>query len=164
MPHKIVHAHIILLLVILYLLPVKAGYTPASTWQHLVFMFFHGNIFHLIGNCYCAYYILNNRTFNWHTTLVIIYTVAVLSSFVCYSPLPTVGFSAPLFGMLGINFYSSSHRKNYLPLLLSVMVCWLFIPHLNTPLHILCFILGYLYTWNNNFIKKIRHDCARLNR
>lgn len=68
MPHKIVHAHIILLLVILYLLPVKAGYTPASTWQHLVFMFFHGNIFHLIGNCYCAYYILNNRTFNWHTT------------------------------------------------------------------------------------------------
>ena len=160
--HKIIQVHIILLLIFVYLLPVEVGDTRTSTWQHLVYIFFHANIFHLIGNCYCTYYILNNRTYTWTHTLILIYTLALIASLITYNTLPTMGFSAPLFVMLGINFHSSAYKKRYIVLLLTVITSWLFIPYLNTSLHVICFFLGYLYTRFNHFIKGIRYDCTRI--
>lgn len=162
--HKIIQVHIILLLVLLYLLPAEIGYTHSSTWQHLIYMFFHATPFHLIGNCYCTYYILNNRTYTWKKTLILIYTLALIASFITYNNLPTMGFSAPLFVMLGINFHASIYKKRYTILLLTVIISWLFLPNLNTSLHVICFLFGFLYTKTNHFIRRIRYDRARIMR
>lgn len=110
--HKKTQLSIILILVLTYLLPVKHGYILGSTWEHFVYIFFHANIFHLAGNCYCTWLILKN---NNSKTLIPLYTLSVLASFIAYNNLPTIGFSAPLFVALGINFHKTKNKKTYIP-------------------------------------------------
>jgi len=157
--HKKTQLSIILILVLTYLLPVKHGYILGSTWEHFVYIFFHANIFHLAGNCYCTWLILKN---NNSKTLIPLYTLSVLASFIAYNNLPTIGFSAPLFVALGINFHKTKNKKTYIPLLISVLASLPF-PLVNTRLHVTCFILGYLYTTLKHFIKEISHDNSRIN-
>lgn len=134
----------------------QMAYGPESTYQHFVYMFAHGNVFHLAGNALVLWLLLKNRTIPTQARLLMGgYAVAVVCSYIAYSTHPTVGFSAVLFAMLGmlvkkrkaivVNIFIIA-----MPMLLPFKIAWL--------LHLCCFGVGLGVGFGLRFIKKLDYD------
>lgn len=137
------------------------GYSMDSRlYNHFIYMFYHANIFHLIGNCYALYFVLNNGMYKWKHLLLILYSFSVLASFVPISHVPTIGFSAPIFVMIGLNFYPYSKKSKIITLFI-VAVGFIF-PEINAILHVICLLFGFTFSYFFLKIKSIVNDCKRI--
>lgn len=116
----------------------KIGYTHGSTWQHLVYPFFHANIFHLLANLYALSFLNINLL-----RIMTAFFLSVSTSFLAVCQLPTMGFSAVIFVLLGMqtNIFRSkfSFDKCFF---LAYMIIGLVLPNINGLLHLLCFMEG----------------------
>ena len=104
-PHQFRIPFIVLLLV-LFLLPVSPDQTGAVSggplWCYVVYMFFHANLFHLLGNCLSVYLV-------WHfrsdpppfVVAASLYGVALLAALITCTDTPTVGASGVVFASVG---------------------------------------------------------------
>lgn len=125
----------IAILALVYFIPCNAAVSTDSVWwTHFVYMFFHANIFHLIGNCYALFLLLNKRI------VIPAYLIAVIVSFVPMPP--TVGISSMLFAIIGMCRINSKWEK---VLVYIYLISGLFIPGINGTIHISSFVLGTLY-------------------
>lgn len=137
-------------------LGIQAGYTDYSILPHILFSFFHANVFHLAANLLTA--TMLHYTFR---DFVISYMLTVALSFFAVTELPTMGFSGILYVMIGINSNLFHGRfgfwKGWFVMFLLVgLVC----PHMNGLLHLLCFVSGLVI----QFIRKTKHDYAKAGR
>lgn len=119
--------------------------------NHLLFHFFHANVFHLLANTIVMYKLCQLNRFtarSFFTSLVI----ATLCSFVVL-PKETVGLSGILMAMIA-QFIKLGKSKRMIIILLITY----FLPHFSTTFHLACFSLSYLYRIfiNYNPLKNIK--------
>lgn len=127
----------IAILALVYFIHCNAAVSTESVWwTHFVYMFFHANIFHLIGNCYALFFLLNKRN------IIPAYLIAVIASFLPMNP--TVGVSSMIFAIIGMCRINSKFQKVFF---YSYLVLGLIIPGINGTIHISSFVLGSLYKW-----------------
>lgn len=122
----------------------QAGYSSDSgIAQHFYYMFFHGGWLHLLCNCYALWLILNTRIFRLGVLLPTLYVIALLASFLSTLDVPTIGASAVVFGMLGINM-SANHNGRSWCICASFLAIGLLMPGVNPLSHLSAFALGLL--------------------
>lgn len=152
---------LIILLTFLYIFIEKQeyfGYNNQRTWQHFTYMFFHANIFHLMGNCLAIYFIIYKGKIYY--LLPLIYIISVVGSYIDYTSVTTLGISSSIFAMVGINTYFFRKRIGYIVMILLV---GFLTPHINGMIHFICFALGYFSSMIITLIKKTENDCRRFN-
>lgn len=127
----------IAILALVYFIPCNAAVSTDSIWwTHFIYMFFHANIFHLIGNCYALFFLINKRN------VIPAYIIAIIVSFVPMQP--TVGVSSMIFAIIGMCRVNERWQKIYL---YAYLVLGLIMPGINGIIHISSFVLGLLYKW-----------------
>jgi membrane associated rhomboid family serine protease len=140
------------------------GYVKGSTYQHFTYMFFHGNIFHLAGNCYALYYIIKNIRHNVTMQLIYAYVCSVGASYLCYVDLPTLGFSSILFVLTGLNMYIFKQNKFSVVVFSLVVTIGFLLENVNALLHVVCFIMGYAGAYITVPIINTINDSKRINK
>ena len=137
-------------------LPFDAGYTDRALLPHLLFAFFHANVFHLAANLFTASLLPYDLR-----DLLLAYLISLAASFVAVAPLPTMGFSGILYVLIGMRTTLFRGRftvgKGYF---VAFLLAGLVLPRVNGLLHILCFIGGILV----RFIRNTAHDYAKAGR
>lgn len=118
-----------------------------SGWvaNHMLFSFFHANIFHLLGNLLCLV-MLKGRM---HVAAD--FVSAVVASFMpvifipALSPsLPVCGFSAVLFAEVGIRFGRSEQFMRMIKASWLFFTIIFFVPKIVMGIHLYAMIIGYL--------------------
>ncbi|MDR0973797.1 MAG: rhomboid family intramembrane serine protease [Prevotellaceae bacterium] len=141
-----IKALIILLLVSCYLLFDSLYTNP------MIYMFFHKNIFHLLGNCFWLLFIPNLKR-----NILPAYVIAVSASIL--TPEYTVGFSGVLMALVGINLSDNrfiGRKCSRFLLVLSAVTFGLsfLLPNVASFVHAFSIVLGYLYS----IIRRIFND------
>ena len=95
----------IALLLALYLLPLPSEQVGAVSggplWHYAVYMFFHANLFHLLGNALSVYVVWQFRSDHPFVVAASLYGVALLAALITISDTPTVGASGVVFASVG---------------------------------------------------------------
>lgn len=137
-----------LILAICYCVLEPVGFSKnGELFNHFVYMFFHGNIIHLLSNLY-ALRVMPMRN------LPVAFGIAILCSFVCYTDYPTVGFSGVIFALYGMN--CDQYRiaaKTWMIVLFTLLIGFVF-SRFNNTLHIACFTVGFF----TNVILRLRNE------
>lgn len=143
----------IVLCVFLYFLNLDAsevGYGIGQPiYNHLSYIFFHANLFHLIINMTAFYFLfgsVNNKTVTFLASIII---GATLISFGSVDQLPTIGASGLIFILVGIQASKLVYNRQvaFIPFFtftILSLVSGFLIPHVNGLVHLLGFALGYI--------------------
>lgn len=144
--------------------PADIGYSSDSPFHYrLWYLFFHANFIHLACNCYALYFCLNFRLLKPVILIPVLYSIAVLSTFPIQTVIPTVGVSAAVFGMVGMNMYGCTRIIYWFYIAASLLVGFL-LPSINGIIHLAGFLLGYLTGCSIIFFRKITYDYRAINR
>jgi membrane associated rhomboid family serine protease len=114
-------------------------YKGSGIVSHIIYPFLHANIFHLLGNMLALYFMCRHTK-----SLFIAYIIAIISSFIAYSSLPTIGLSGVVYACVGLLGFlpNKNISKAAKGLFLSYIVIGLIIPSLNGTLHLCCVVIG----------------------
>lgn len=117
------------------------GFCPGSPLVcHLVYSFFHANIFHLAINLMVLWSIKNR------ISVLPAFVIAVLASFLpTWVNEPTMGLSGFLFAVFGIMWGGVGRLKDAAKTVMPFILLTMFFPNINALLHLYCFWLGYIY-------------------
>lgn len=140
---------------------VGFGYSKTSEWwTRLTYLFFHGNFFHLLFNCWAMFALLSimerETTFCGLFLVVSSLVGGVLGTFGSEYELQTIGISGSAFFLMGMRVYYYRGKlwiRSVVAILLAQMVLPLFSP-VNTKIHCLCFIYGIGYVFIISKIKR----------
>lgn len=114
------------------------GYVKGNVWEHFTYVFSHANIFHLAVNSLAVWYLFTSTK-----RITLAYIIAVICSFIAYSPLPTMGISSMLFALVGMNIFQYGKvKKRNVIFMTTYLIVGLFISNINGLLHILSFCCG----------------------
>lgn len=137
----------IALLLALYLLPLPPEQVGAVSggplWHYAVYMFFHANLFHLLGNALSVYVVWQFRSDHPFVVAASLYGVALLAALITISDTPTVGASGVVFASVGFRLNRCRSLKTWGVVLLSVAVGALF-SQINAALHGVALLGGWL--------------------
>lgn len=158
----ILSAILIALFIINFLLGIFGGYTKESPfYHHIIYPFFHANIFHLLVNIYALYYACYAPK-----RLIPSLAIAIIVSFITFAHYPTMGISGALYAYVGLSGLIFKVKKPTPPII--ILCTWLLIglilPKLNGLLHILCFICGCLCYYIKSIYNGNITDFRRFNR
>lgn len=131
---------VLILLAVLYLTTEPTPcFQGCEFTDHLIFHFYHSNIWHLIANGTCIYAM---KRFRW----IVSYLIAVECSFFIVEP--TVGISGMVFAAIGCNLGERQAWKGLLKCSASAVLFGL-LPGVSMFFHLLCLLNGYfwLYFW-----------------
>lgn len=146
----------IAILLLIYLLPVStpsvAASTTSSWWTHLIYPFFHANIFHLLANIYALWFIRPT----W-AILLTAWSIAVASSWI--TPVPVVGFSSMIYAIWGMNMLNAS-QKSWI-IFLAINFITIFLPSMGWMVHFSTFTIGLLYSYFKRLSNEYRRACNR---
>lgn len=146
----------IAILLLIYLLPVStpsvAASTTSSWWTHLIYPFFHANIFHLLANIYALWFIRPT----W-AILLTAWAIAVASSWI--TPVPVVGFSSMIYAIWGMNMLNAS-QKSWI-IFLAINFITIFLPGMGWMVHFSAFTIGLLYSYFKRLSNEYRRACNR---
>ena len=127
--------------------------------QMFLHHFFHGNIFHLLVNCFSLYFIVP-RAKRWH--LATGYIIGSLSLLAATSPV--VGFSNIIYAVIGVrspSFDSYWWKHPGTKTFLIVTALMIFLPNVSATTHIVSFVVGVIVSMSVRWFKKIGNDSAR---
>lgn len=136
------------------------GYYKGSSFVlHIIYPFFHANIIHLAGNIFALYFACKHIK-----QLFYAYIISVLSSFIAYSPLPTIGLSGVIYAFVGLLGFlpNKNISKGAKGLFLSYIVIGLIVPSLNGVLHLCCVVIGSILFSINKWFYERRKDLRRV--
>lgn len=130
-----------ILLLVLFIFSNGEGYVGTKDfWPHILYPFFHANIFHLLGNL-LALWMMKCKPY-----LLISLAIAILCSFIpSFVTEPTMGFSGVLFAMVGISWGLIGRFKDMCKKCGPILLITLLVPHMNAYIHAYCLLFGYLY-------------------
>ena len=152
---------LIALLLVFYLLPVspdRAGAVNGGPlWCYVVYMFFHANLFHLLGNCLSVYVVWQFRSDHPFVVAASLYGVALLAALITLSDTPTVGASGVVFASVGFRLNRCRSLKTWGVVLLSVAVGALF-SQINAALHGVALLGGWLVAMVYHFFIRWADD------
>lgn len=126
---------LISLLVLFLLLEPTPVYKGCGFLNHLIFHFYHANIWHLLGNGLCIYAM---KRMNW----AVAYVIAVVCSFAIVSP--TVGMSGIIFAAIGIRMGCFANVKGLWRCCISAILFGL-LPGVSLVFHLLSLLAGFAY-------------------
>lgn len=110
--------------------------------NHVIYNFFHANIFHLIINLMVLWGIKNKL--RPHIAI----PIAVVSSFLpMYVSEPTMGLSGYIFAELGLMWGNTEHWKGAIRKVLPVIIITMLIPNINGLLHLYAFFIGLVFLY-----------------
>lgn len=131
--------------IILFLVVPPIGFTCESgVSPHLVYMFFHANVFHLLGNMLCLYLVTTNRFISVVEHYTVAYLIAVASSWLSCMSVPTIGLSGFVFAIIGMLTPFVYCTRNIIIIALSLALGFV-IPNSNGLIHLWSFTFGFLY-------------------
>lgn len=130
-----------------------AGFTPKGyVWNvydlgHFSYLFFHANIFHLVGNLIILF------LFRQRISLLTL-PIAVMASYLpSFTSLNTIGFSGVLFTHLGMTWGRVGQLRKMMLVLVPTIVVFGLLPNVNLALHLYCLFIGYFVSYiSNTFI------------
>ena len=137
---------ITILCVVCYFLPHLAVWGNAPFENHLLYMFLHANIFHILANLLA----LSSLKKLSPVTLLI----AIISSFLPYNGM-VVGLSGVIFAQIGIDMGYTFNKKGILQ---NILTAGLFemLPDMAVLIHIYCLLIGFISGYVLWFIFKWR--------
>lgn len=121
--------------------------------------FFHGNVFHLLANCFALYFLIP-RVKNWH--IVIAFVIASLAVYVV--SFNAIGFSNIVYAIIGLrspSFKSYWWRHPGTLIFLGVTFLMLFLPNVSGLTHVVSFAAGVLISVILRKLKEIHNVGAR---
>lgn len=146
----------ITILLLIYLLPVStpsvAASTASSWWTHLVYPFFHANIFHLLANIYALWFIRPT-----YPILLTAWAIAIASSWI--TPVPVVGFSSIIYAIWGMNMLNASQKAWII--FSAINLITIFLPDMGWMVHFSAFTIGLLYSYFKRLSNEYRRACKR---
>ncbi len=154
------HIKIVLTLVLClsYCFLPKYGFTPFhgslsghTLATHLLYPFSHANVFHLLANIVCLWWL---RSLHLPVTYIIAVLCSFLPSFSLYGFFagqgfalaePTYGFSGIIFAVVGVSWGKVHRFRDMLWRNKWFLIITTFLPHVNFLIHLYCLLLGFLY-------------------
>lgn len=139
-----------------FLLPVTIGMDKDSgIFEALCYSFFHANIFHLALNLWALFYFRPRLL-----TCVVALAVAFISGLIPWAQMdmPTIGLSAFLFAGFARRYVSWGKAPWQL---LFTQLLMMFLPFYNWRIHIVAFIIGYMFWFGYYYWKRHRQRSHR---
>lgn len=121
------------------------------------FSLFHANALHLACNCYAIYFCLNGRMMPYRALIPFLLAVAFIASWFSNACVPTVGASAAIFAMVGLNMTGCGSSKYWILTAISLSVGFV-IPAVNGMAHLAAFVPGFLTGRAILFYRRISND------
>ena len=108
-------------------------------WHAFTYQICHCNVWHLIGNLYCAWYIAASNYRVGYRRCIIAYAISLGAVF---GP-PTQGLSGILYALVGMLSWQASRIRGYHLIMLAFLSLGLLFPHcINIVLHLFCYLGG----------------------
>ena len=147
-----------LILILIYICSISRfidltflGVSKSSEWwTYITYNFIHLSFLHLAINsiAFYSYWRIVKRFFPLYVIIPILLCVSAISAFFCSSDTPTIGLSSIVYSLLGIYIplmlYKKDRYKTYALVLVSFIVSMCFITKINTPIHIMSFLLSLI--------------------
>lgn len=137
----------VILTLTFFLLPAEGYVSGGFSSANFLYLFFHANIFHLLGNLLCLWML------RCPLHILVACIIAVAGSFLpTLTSEPTMGFSGVLFAIAGISWGRIGRFVEMCKRCLPFILITLFLPNVNALIHVYCLFLGYLYgllKWND---------------
>lgn len=151
---------IIAVLTIIFFLRIPyEPYGISSTspwWTHFTYLFFHGDIIHLLCNSYALWFCLDKKRFS-PKIIIPVYLITVAASFIISSPIPIIGISGAIFSIIGINLSAIPTKTNIIYTII-ILATGFFVPHISGLTHLVCFIMGFISSVIYRNIKLFKND------
>ena len=123
----------------------------------LTYHFFHANIFHLIGNCFCLWQLCRFGKVTYKS-LAVAFVIATITPLLVHAPM--VGFSNILYALTGLAFYSFA-RKNVI-ILIAATAAMIPFPQIAAVPHLVSLILGMVSIIIYTKFNLVRNDIKTL--
>ena len=131
--------------------------------NRLLYPFFHANFIHLACNCHALWFSLNRRLMPYTILLPFLLAAAFVASWFASADYPTVGASAIVFAMVGLNMSGCRSWRWWL-LLSASLAAGFIMPGVNGIVHVAAFVPGYLTGGAILFYRRLQHDYRAVNR
>ena len=125
-------------------------------WTHFTYLFFHGNIMHLLCNTYALWFCLDRKRFS-PVIIIPVYLITVAASFITSSPVPIIVISGAIFSIIGINLSTIPTKANILYTII-ILTAGFLVPHISGLTHLVCFIMGFISSVIYRNIKRFKND------
>lgn len=122
--------------------------SSSEWWAYFTFNFVHFTFLHLAVNSivFYSYWRVIKRFFPLYIIMPMLLIIPALSAYIVSFETPTVGLSAMVYSLLGmyvpLMLYKKDRYKTYLLVVMSFIVTMYFVPKINTPIHILSFLIS----------------------
>lgn len=122
---------------------IKIGFSDKSDFlSHFIYVFCHGNIFHLAVNLLILWSIRNKMQ------PISAYIISVLVSFIpMHYASATVGMSGFIFAVFGLMWGRVGFRKELITKVLPIIIVSMLIPNVNGLIHFYAFAFSFIYSW-----------------
>ncbi|MFI3240720.1 MAG: rhomboid family intramembrane serine protease [Bacteroidales bacterium] len=131
---------VIIILIISYVI-TNIITVEINEWSY---MLMHANIFHLACNCWCAYFVINDRLINRWLLLPLLAVIGAFAYVVTpVGDIPTVGVSGALLAMVGINLSMAMTKRNLIMVGVMLLV-WGVFPMVSFGIHAVGLAIGWL--------------------
>lgn len=150
------------------------GVSSDSLWHCFIYQFSHASWLHMLLNMFAIGYMtspigkiwerrFNNSAYSAIKILFAGYVSSVFAGAACASAVPTVGSSGIAFFLLGVLLLLNPTLKqvqSYMWIAAAVAI-QIYFGKSNTALHLMCFVLGALYTIVHEFIRQYKANVNR---
>lgn len=143
--------------------PAQMGYFHGCAILNRVwFPLFHANVWHLIVNCYAACVCLNARMLRWRLLLPFLLAASFAASWVSNMSAPTVGASAAIYAMMGLNM-SGCRKWKYWGFMAMGLAVGFLLPSVNGVVHVATFAVGFAAGWTILLYRRLCDDHRAVN-
>lgn len=140
----------------LLLLPFShelALHASSPLYVHLLYMFAHASLLHLLVNTWCMVTLINVLT---PSRFLAAYLSAFWLSYIVPVHLPVLGFSVIIFWYYGfISQHLWRHNRFTLLSFIPIVLIGFFFPHIASGFHLLAFLAGMLWWYTAYVIARI---------